>query len=120
MYLGQPTTSSLYSLPRDSLIPGAVHRALIQRLEVIPRMVLTGSLGMRSLPYLRLDRPPVQAECIFMSWVEVPCVQWTCPTTMKRAQVALPGRQDNFIVCRPALIVRPIAPWVVLLVRPYF
>ena len=33
-YLGQPTTSGLYSLPRDSLILGIVHGALIQRLEV--------------------------------------------------------------------------------------
>ena len=92
---GQPTTSGLYSLPRDSLTPGVVHGVLIQRLEVIPRMVLTGSLSMRSLPYLRLDHPPVQAECIFMSWVAVLCVQWTCPTTMKPAQVALLGRQNN-------------------------
>ena len=43
-YLGQPTTSGLYSLPRDSLIPGVVHGALIQRVEVTPRMVLTGAL----------------------------------------------------------------------------
>ena len=58
-------------------------------------MVLTGSLSMRSPPYLHLDRPPVLAECIFMSWVEALCVQWTCPTTMKHAQVALLGRQNN-------------------------
>ena len=95
LYLGQPTTSVLYSLPRDSLIPGVVHGALIQRLEVVPRMVLTGSLGMRSQPCLRLDRPSVQTECISMSWVEVLCLQWACPTTMKHAQVALLGRQDN-------------------------
>ena len=95
LYLGQPTTSGLYSLPRDSLIPGVVHGALIQRLEVIPCMVLTGSLGMRSLPYLRLDRPPVQAECISMRWVAVLCVQWTCLSTMKHAQVALLVQQNN-------------------------
>ena len=82
LYLGQPTTSGLYSLPRNSLIPRVVHGALIQGLELIPRMVLTGSLSMRSLPYLRLDRPPVQAECIFMSWEAALCVQWTCPTTI--------------------------------------
>ena len=97
LYLEQPTTSGLYSLPRDSLIPWVVHGALMQRLEVIPRMVLTGSLSMRSLPYLRLDRPPVQAECIFMSWVVVLCVQWTCLTTVKHAQVALLGRQNNLM-----------------------
>ena len=68
----------------------------MQRLEVIPRIVLTGSLGMRSLPYLRLDRPPVQVEYIFMSWVAALCVQWTCPTTMKHALVALLGRQNNW------------------------
>ena len=67
LYHGQPTTSGLYSLPRDPLISEVVHGGLIQRLEVTPRMVLTGSLSIRSLPYLRLDRPPVQAECIFMS-----------------------------------------------------
>ena len=95
LYLGQPTTSGPYSLPRDSLIPGVVHGALFQRLEVIPCMVLTGSLNLRSVPYLRLDPPQVSAECIFMSWVAALCVQWTCPTTMKHAQVALLGRQNN-------------------------
>ena len=58
-------------------------------------MVLTDSLSMRSLPNLRLDRPPGQAECIFMSWVAVLCVQRTCPTTIKHAQVALLGQQNN-------------------------
>ena len=92
LFLRQPTTSGLYSLPRDSLIPGVVHGVLIQRLEVIPGMVLTGSLSMGSLPSLRLDRPPVQAECIFMSWVAALCVQRTYPTTMKHAKVVLLGR----------------------------
>ena len=95
LYLGLPTTSGLYSLPRDSLLPGVVHGALIQRLEVIPRIILTGSLNMRSLLYLRLDRPPVQTECIFMSWVVALCVQWKCLTSMKHAQVALLGRQNK-------------------------
>ena len=120
LYLGQPATTGLYSLPRDSLIPGVVPGALIPRLEVIPRMVLSDSPSRRSLPHLRLDRPPVQAECISWCLVAALCVQWTCPTTLKYAQVALLGRQNNLIVCDPALIVRPIAPWDVFLVRPYF
>ena len=64
-------------------------------------MVLTGSLGMRSLQYLRLDRPPGLAECIFMSWVAALWVQWTCPTTMKYVQVVLLCRQNNlaFLFC---------------------
>ena len=64
-------------------------------------MALTGSLSMSSLPYLRLDCPPVQAECISMSWVAVLCVQWTFLTTIKRAQGVLLGRQNNlaFLFC---------------------
>ena len=95
LYLGQPTTSGLYSLPRDSLLQGVVHGALIQRLQVTPRMVLTGWLSMRSLPYLRLDFPLVQAKCISMSWVAALCVWWTCPSTIIHAQVALFGRQND-------------------------
>ena len=79
LYLGQLTTRGLYSLRGDSLIPEVVHGALIRILEVIPRMVLTVSLGMRSLPYLRFDRPPVQAQCISMSWVAAPVCAMDVP-----------------------------------------
>ena len=57
----------------------------MQGLEVIPRMALTGSLSMRSLLYIRLDRPPVQAEIHFYKMgsgpvcaMDVPIYYKTC------------------------------------------